>query len=253
MNGSTSSPFATTIATSSVVNSREIDSRSAPSGRPRSHAISAAPRIWIRNGWMKFMWPTWPIVGFSAASPVSTRLPPWRPATHVKPSRASLSAKNFSTLTCRIMLPGPVTRGLRTGPLRGCRFVGAPHRARDAPCGPWLRPARSCVWPNAGTLRAAPARRGRSRAASRNRFSENICASSESSCRCCSVACSGTRSTNTARRACRPARRRRSASSGARTRRCASRRPLMRPCGIAIPWPSPVEPSFSRAWRLSTT
>ena len=52
---------------------------------------------------MKFMWPTWPIVGFSAASPVSTRLPPWRPASHVKPRRAWLSAKNFSTLTCRIM------------------------------------------------------------------------------------------------------------------------------------------------------
>jgi len=28
---------------------------------------------------MKFMWPTCPMVGFSSVSPVSTRLPPWRP------------------------------------------------------------------------------------------------------------------------------------------------------------------------------
>jgi hypothetical protein len=33
----------------------------------------------------------------------------------------------------------------------------------------------------------------------------------------------------------------------------ASFSPLMRPCGIATPWPSPVEPSFSRANRLSNT
>ena len=28
---------------------------------------------WTRNGWMKFMWPTWPTVGLSAASPVRMR------------------------------------------------------------------------------------------------------------------------------------------------------------------------------------
>src|SRR5258706_3508815 len=33
----------------------------------------------------------------------------------------------------------------------------------------------------------------------------------------------------------------------------ASFRPLMRPCGIAMPWPKPVEPNFSRANRLSKT
>src|SRR5512143_298672 len=96
-------------ATSSVRNSRSTESRRALSESARSHATSAAPRIWIRNGWMKFMWPTWPIVGLSAASPVSTRLPPWRPATHVMPRRCWLSAKNFSTLTCRIMAPSALT------------------------------------------------------------------------------------------------------------------------------------------------
>ena len=55
----------------------------------------------MRNGWMKFMWPTWPMVGFSAASPVSTRFPPCRPATQRRPRRAWLSAKSRSTLTCR--------------------------------------------------------------------------------------------------------------------------------------------------------
>src|SRR5262245_41000090 len=67
---------------------------------------------------MKFMWPTWPIVGRSAASPVSTRLPPWRPASQVRPSRASLSAKKRSTLTCRTMPAGPVIGGLPEAPAR---------------------------------------------------------------------------------------------------------------------------------------
>ena len=40
---------------------------------------------------------------------------------------------------------------------------------------------------------------------------------------------------------------------GARTRPARSFSPLMRPCGIATPWPRPVEPSFSRANRLSNT
>jgi len=33
----------------------------------------------------------------------------------------------------------------------------------------------------------------------------------------------------------------------------ASFKPLIRPCGIATPWPRPVEPSRSRANRLSNT
>src|SRR5436190_1663708 len=64
-------------------------------------AISAAPSSCTRNGWMKFMWPTWPIVGLSAASPVSTRLPPSRPAIQRSCRRSWLSATSRSTLTCR--------------------------------------------------------------------------------------------------------------------------------------------------------
>jgi hypothetical protein len=44
--------------------------------------------------------------------------------------------------------------------------------------------------------------------------------------------------------------------TGAASRRkapVASFSPLMRPCGMATPWPRPVEPSFSRAKRLSKT
>jgi hypothetical protein len=77
----TASPLATTMATRSSVKRRSIDACNSLSGSARRKATFAAPRIWMRNGWMKFMWPTWPIVGFSACSPVSTRLPPWRPAT----------------------------------------------------------------------------------------------------------------------------------------------------------------------------
>ncbi len=62
----------------------------------------------MRNGWMKFMWPTWPMVGRSSASPVSTRFPPWRPATQWSPSRAWLSAKIRSTLTWRTTPVPPV-------------------------------------------------------------------------------------------------------------------------------------------------
>ena len=50
-----------------------------------------------------------------------------------------------------------------------------------------------------------------------------------------------------ARRACRRAHRTRPAGAAARTRRAPRFNPLMRPCGIAMPWPRPVEPSFSRA------
>ena len=54
------------------------------------------------------MWPTWPMVGFSAASPVRTLLPPCSPATQCRPSRAWFSANSFSTLTCRIMPGSPL-------------------------------------------------------------------------------------------------------------------------------------------------
>src|SRR5690349_11822780 len=49
---------------------------------------------------MKFMWPTRPTVGFSAASPVITRLPPLLPAAQAKLSFAWLSEKSCSTLIC---------------------------------------------------------------------------------------------------------------------------------------------------------
>src|SRR6476469_9483737 len=55
----------------------------------------------MRNGWIRFMCPIWPIVGLSADSPVSTRLPPWRPASQVRPSLSRLSSKSLLTLTCR--------------------------------------------------------------------------------------------------------------------------------------------------------
>ena len=48
---------------------------------------------------MKFMWPTWPIVGLSAFSPISILLPPWRLASHASESRSRLSSNSFSTLT----------------------------------------------------------------------------------------------------------------------------------------------------------
>src|SRR5262245_24653064 len=89
--------------------------------------------------------------------------------------------------------------------------------------------------------------------ASRSALSENICASSERIWRCFSVAFSGTSSTKTSVTGLpsgasngTPCARRRNAPS-------ASFSPLMRPCGIATPWPRPVEPSFSRANRLSNT
>src|SRR5215472_12035477 len=78
-------------------------------------------------------------------------------------------------------------------------------------------------------------------------------ASSERSCRCSSVACSGTRSTNTWPTAL-PSGASKGIGCFGRTKAASVRsRPLMRPCGMAMPWPRPVEPSFSRAKRLSNT
>ena len=71
----------------------------------------------MRNGWMKFMWPTWPIVGFSAASPVSTRLPPWRPGEPGAGRAAPGCRRRIrSTLTCRIMPPGAFMPRLTLAP-----------------------------------------------------------------------------------------------------------------------------------------
>ena len=71
--------------------------------------------------------------------------------------------------------------------------------------------------------------------------------------RCFWVAASGTSRKISSAPAVRRARRSRSA--GARWNRAAigDFRPLMRPCGMATPWPRPVEPSRSRANRLSVT
>src|SRR2546429_720691 len=86
-----------------------------------------------------------------------------------------------------------------------------------------------------------------------NERSLNMPASSDRSCRCSSVACSGTSSTKTC-----PTGLPSGASNGIGLRGrtnapSACVRPLMRPWGIAMPWPRPVEPSFSRANRLSNT
>jgi hypothetical protein len=44
---------------------------------------------------MKFMCPTWPIVGRNAASPLNTPLPPCRPATQVSPAEPVLGEDPF--------------------------------------------------------------------------------------------------------------------------------------------------------------
>src|SRR5712692_721456 len=89
--------------------------------------------------------------------------------------------------------------------------------------------------------------------ASRSTRSENICASSERICRCFSVAFSGTSRTKT-RLTGLPSGASKGTGCASRTNApSASLRPLMRPCGMATPCPSPVEPSRSRASRLSNT
>src|SRR6266516_1649228 len=75
---------------------------------------------------MKFMCPTCPMVGFSEASPVSTRLPPCRPASHTIPSRCWLSAKSFSTLTCR-MAPPPLIAVLSMSCDASCSSIVRPR------------------------------------------------------------------------------------------------------------------------------
>src|SRR5512132_3654859 len=100
----TCSPLPTTIAASSVVNKRLIERLSSSSGSARRYASSAAPRICTRNGWIRFMWPTCPIVGRSELSPTSVRSPPSRPASHTRPRRSLLSSRNRSTLTWRIVV-----------------------------------------------------------------------------------------------------------------------------------------------------
>ena len=162
--------------------------------------------------------PTWPMVGFSPDSPLSIRLPPCRPASQVSPSRCWLSANSFSMLICR-MAPLSLTSRAPSW-----RTVGA------GPLGSIVVESRS-----------------------RNARSLNMPASSDRSCRCSSVACSGTRSTNTWLTGL-PSGASKGIGCRGRTNAPSARSsPLMRPCGIAMPWPSPVEPSFSRANRLSNT
>src|SRR5581483_9566169 len=143
--GGTTSPFATRMATSSVVNSRSIDCIRTEGERLARYPISAAPRIWMRKGWMKFMWPTWPIVGFIAESPVSTLLPPWRPASQVRPRRDWLSSKSFWTLTCRSMKLSPLIALASSGMpvleqrVQARRAVGATQLVTELAVGEHLR------------------------------------------------------------------------------------------------------------------
>ena len=107
--------------------------------------------------------------------------------------------------------------------------------------------------PTDRTPRALRSRPSGSRGFRGTLASENIWASSDRSCRCFSVACAGTRSTNTCATGL-PSGESNGIGDFRRTNApLASASPRMRPCGIAMPCPSPVEPSFSRACRLSTT
>src|SRR5487761_180671 len=98
----TVSPLPTTIAASSLVNSRSIERWNSSRGSARRYPISAAPRIWTRNGWIRFMCPTCPIVGRNSFSPTSSRPPPSRPASQTRPSRSRFCSRNVATLTWRI-------------------------------------------------------------------------------------------------------------------------------------------------------
>ncbi len=167
----------------------------------------------MRNGWMRFMWPTWPTVGFSAASPLRTRLPPWRPPIQCRPRRSRFSSKRLWTVTCRMGL------GRRLPALEEIEEVRAVLGAREA--------------------------------VAERLLGEHLRELGPRSCRWRSVACSGTSSTNTCATGL-PS----GASNGtACLRRTkaprASFNPLMRPWGMAMPCPSPVDPSFSRAARLA--
>ena len=146
---------------------------------------------------------------------------PARPASQTSPSRSRLSSKRLLDAD----LPHGAAR--RSG-RSGRRFQSRKTRRRRP------RRSRCASW-------------------SRNARSENICASSDRSCRCCSVACSGTSSTNTCSTGLPSGASNGPAGAAARTRRAPRASPLMRPCGMAMPWPRPVEPSFSRAARLAAT
>ena len=119
----------------------------------------------MRNGWMRFMWPTWPTVGFNADVAGQHAIAALAAAEPVSPSRSRLSSNRRWTLTWR---------------MRGARR----SRRRRFPCRGTAPGDRSAI-----ALAAA--------SRSRKARSENIWASSERSCRWRSVACSGTSSTKT--------------------------------------------------------
>ena len=175
----------------------------------------------MRNGWMKFMWPTWPTVGFSAASPVSTRLPPCRPPCQCRPRRSALSSKS----RCDADLPH---RGF------GARAAGV---------------SDGRVAPSVASNSALQSATRRSAVAPAELLAER--ASRRTSARARTGAAGAARSPARARAArrpatpaCRPARRTAIGCFRRTNAPRASFRPLMRPCGIAMPWPRPVEPEL---------
>ena len=185
----------------------------------------------MRNGWMKFMWPTWPMVG------LQLRLAGQHAVSALAPGDPVESEPRL------VVGEDPLDADL---PHHAGHLVSAPPRS-------WPRRRLMPRAPTDRTPRAIRRRRWGPRGFRGNARFENICASSERSCRCCSVACSGTGARTPGQPVCRPARRTGIGDFRRTNAPCASASPRIRPCGIAIPCPSPVEPSFSRACRLSTT
>src|SRR4051812_28219925 len=131
-------------------------------------------------------------------------------------------------------------RSTRATAPRGYRHAAARLRPEASGCHAvisWCRAAASGAW----------------FIASRSGLSLNICASSESICRCFSVACSGTRRTKTRLTGLPSGASKGTGWASRMNAHSASLSPLIRPCGMATPWPNAVEPSFSRANRLSNT
>ena len=104
------------------------------------------------------MWPTWPMVGLSEVSPVSTRLPPWRPASQLRPRRSLIVGDTgCSMLTCR-MAPPSLTIAAprwRTGDAGSAASAGGGEPVAERAFAEHLRRARTGA---AGALRwRAPA------------------------------------------------------------------------------------------------
>ncbi len=159
---------------------------------------------------MRFMWPTWPIVGLQRRSRRSSmRLPPCAAGEPDEPEPFAVVLEELLDADL------PHGRFARHG-----RPVRLPISSRE-------------------TRRPAPPRRARASSWSRNARSENICASSDRSCRCWSVACSGTSSTNTWSTGLPSGASNAIGCAQAHERAHAPRAsPWMRPCGMAMPWPS---------------